>query len=300
MFELKKLRGNTYYIDTPTKIGLYNYADNNAVLIDSGNDGRIAKRVLRSATEAGFHITAVFCTHCHADHVGGNAYMEETTGCRIYCPKIECEALCFPLLNPIMLYGAYPSKELTRHFFLAEPSHAEFLQKEVLPKGLSFFPLPGHTMGMVGYKTDDGVYFLADSIASEAVMQKSYVTYLISPKLYLETIESFKDLPEGIFVPSHTEPLLSKAELLCLCERNIEAVRGIAGDILNKLTAPLTFESLLKGLLDDRSMNCDFAALSMVGSTVRSFLSDLQKNGAVATECRQNEIYWKRTEETAL
>lgn len=296
MFELIKLKGNTYYIDTPTKIGLYNYSENNAVLIDTGNDSRIAKRVLKAVRESGFNITAVFCTHCHADHVGGNAYIKENSSCRIFCPKIECEALCFPLLNPIMLYGAYPPKELKRHFFLAEPNNAEFLCDDVLPKGLSYFALPGHTMGMVGYRTDDGVYFLADSIVSETILQKSYITYLISPKLYLETIDGFKNLPEGIYVPSHNEPLYTKAQLLSLSQSNVESVNGIANDILEKLSAPMPVEKLLKALLDDRNMSCDFSALSMIGSAVRSYLSYLQDSGAVTADCSKNKIYWQRVD----
>ena len=49
MYELVNVRGKSFYIESPAKIGLVKLNDNNVCLIDSGNDkeaGRKVKKVL--------------------------------------------------------------------------------------------------------------------------------------------------------------------------------------------------------------------------------------------------------------
>ena len=51
MYELIQVSGNSYYIQSPAKIGLYRLSDSEVCLIDSGNDkdaGRKIKKVLES------------------------------------------------------------------------------------------------------------------------------------------------------------------------------------------------------------------------------------------------------------
>ena len=83
MYELVQVAENTYYINSPSKIGVYRVSDDDVWLIDSGNDASAAKRVLRTINERGWRLVAIYNTHSHADHIGGNAYLQKNTGCRI-------------------------------------------------------------------------------------------------------------------------------------------------------------------------------------------------------------------------
>lgn len=46
-----------------------------------------AEAYLREAAKKGWQITAIWNTHWHPDHAGGNAAIKAATGCRVYAPE---------------------------------------------------------------------------------------------------------------------------------------------------------------------------------------------------------------------
>ena len=127
MYELIQLSERTYYIKSPTNIGLVRLDEQNVCLIDSGNDkdaGRKARQILDAN---GWNLTAIYNTHAHADHIGGNKYLQGQTGCKVYAPGIDCDFTRHPILEPSLLYGGYPPKDLRHKFLMAQESDAEEL-----------------------------------------------------------------------------------------------------------------------------------------------------------------------------
>ena len=125
MYELTQVAGSSYYIQSPAKIGLVRLNDTNVCLIDSGNDKEAGRKVRQILDANGWHLTAIYNTHSNADHIGGNQYLQNQTGCRIYAPGIECDLTRHPLLEPAFLYGGYPPKDLRHKFLMAKPSDAQ-------------------------------------------------------------------------------------------------------------------------------------------------------------------------------
>jgi hydroxyacylglutathione hydrolase len=74
---------------------------------DSGEtmvvDPAVAEPVLAEAKARGWRITAIWNTHWHPDHTGGNAAIKEATGCTIIGP--EAEAARIPTLDSLMKEG---------------------------------------------------------------------------------------------------------------------------------------------------------------------------------------------------
>ena len=135
MYELQQVRGNSYYIQSPAKIGLVRLDDKQVCLIDSGNDKDAGRRVRKLLDEKGWKLTAIYNTHANADHNGGNRYLQQQTGCKIYAPGIDCVVNRHPILEPAFLYGAFPPKELRHKFLLAQESDTEYLTADKLPEG---------------------------------------------------------------------------------------------------------------------------------------------------------------------
>ena len=79
MFELVQVGKNTYYIESPVKIGIYKMNETDICLIDTGNDKSMAKRIDSIAQANGWTIKKIINTHSHADHCGGNAYCNNAT-----------------------------------------------------------------------------------------------------------------------------------------------------------------------------------------------------------------------------
>ena len=162
MYELIQLTERTYYIKSPTNIGLFRLDEKNVCLIDSGNDKDAGRRIRQVLDANGWQLTAIYNTHANADHIGGNRYLQGQTGCRIYAPGIDCAFTRHPVLEPSFLYGGYPPKDLRHKFLLAQESDAAELTADKLPEGFASIPLPGHFFDMVGFRTPDDVVFLAD------------------------------------------------------------------------------------------------------------------------------------------
>jgi hydroxyacylglutathione hydrolase len=66
-------------------------------------DPAVAEPVLAEAKARGWTITAIWNTHWHPDHTGGNAAIKEATGCTIIGP--EAEAARIPTLDALVKEG---------------------------------------------------------------------------------------------------------------------------------------------------------------------------------------------------
>lgn len=84
MYELIPVARRTYYIDCPAKIGVVLMENNGVYLIDSGSDKDAGKKVKRILEQNNWTLLGILNTHSHADHIGGNRYLQEQTGCRIF------------------------------------------------------------------------------------------------------------------------------------------------------------------------------------------------------------------------
>lgn len=289
MYELIQVAADTYYINAPAKIGLVKTDEHNVCLIDSGSDKDAAKKVLKLLEANGWHLHKIFNTHFHADHVGGNAYLQAQTGCEIYAPAIEVGLIQNPILEPALLYGGCPPKELRHKFLMAQPSEVHPLTPAALPHGWEVIDLPGHSLGMVGYQTPDGVIFLADALASEQTLNKYGVTVLYDVPAYLQTLEKIKDITAAFFIPSHADPT---ADIAPLAQHNIEKTRNIIDFLLTLCQKPLDFEAILAQLFNHFGLTLTMEQYVLVGSTIRSYLAYLKDSGRLTTTIENNQLLW--------
>lgn len=290
MHELIQLTEHDYYIEGMSKIGLVRVGDREVVLIDSGNDEEDGKRVLQFLKEKGWVLTAIFNTHSHADHIGGNGLLQKNTGCKIYANGMECSCINNPFFEPISFYGAMPIKELTNRFFLANKSTATPLCKAALPEGFEVVFLPGHTLDMVGYITPDKTAFLGDSVLSEKMLKRHKICYLLDTAKTLQTLENLKQIKAENFVASHA-PVVQ--DIAPLADLNIAAIRTAEQKILKLCQTPQNFETLLQQLFFEYNLRMTAAQYVLIGSTVRSYLTALNEQGKIKYSFKENQMLWE-------
>ena len=297
MYELIQITENCYYVNSPVKVGVVKVGADEVVLIDSGNDKDAGKKIKRILDANGWTLRATYNTHSHADHTGGNKYLQTNTGCRIYAPGIECDFTKHPILEPSFLYGGYPPKALRHKFLMAKESDAEPLTEEVLPDGFEIIPLPGHFFDMVGFRTPDGVYYIADCLSSKETLEKYQIHFLVDPGAYIETLEHIKeiaaslDTDDKVFVPCHAD-IATAEEITELADINIKKVHEVADAIAELLTEPLSFDELLKKIFDRYDLTMDLEQHALVGSTVRSYLTWLEDEGRIHTFIENNMVFF--------
>ncbi len=290
MFEINKAGENTYYIKFPTILGIYKINETDVCFIDGANDKATAKRALKNIAEMGWNLKSVFCTHSHADHVGGLHYLQEVTGCKIYCPAVDVGAINNGKLNPIMLYGGYPPKQLFTKFHYAEDAKGEPLSEDVLPEGLEAFELLGHTLGMVGYKTKDDVYFLADSLSSEETLKRYLATYLLDIPMFLDSLDYVEKLSGKLFIPSHAEPRENIEELV---RENRKSVYDMMDRILEICKEPHSGEELVREIFKLSSVAFNIPQYSLVNSTLKAYTTYLLNIGKLEAVMENYEFRFK-------
>ena len=291
MYELNHITGNSYYIQSPSKMGLVKLNDTDVCLIDSGNDKDAGRKVRQLLDANGWHLTAIYNTHSNADHIGGNRYLQGQTKCKVYAQGIECDITRHPVLEPAFLYGGFPPKDLRHKFLMAQESDAQELTGAVLPEGFELLQLPGHFFHMLGFRSPDDVVYLADCLSSRETLDKYQIGFIYDVAAYLDTLEKVKTMQAAAFVPAHAEVT---EDIAPLAQYNIDKVHEIADHIVELCTEPIIFEELLKKLFDDYGLTLTFEQYVLVGSTVKSYLAWLKDTGRLTVLFEDNRLLWRR------
>lgn len=290
MYELIQVSENNYYIQSPAKIGLIKLNDAEVILIDSGNDKDAGKKVRKILDANGWTLKAIINTHSNADHIGGNKYLQDQTGCKIYASGIEADFTNHPLMEPSFLYGGFPPKDLRHKFLMAQESRVENLTSNVLPEGFEIIPLPGHFFDMIGIRTTEDVVYLADCLSSKETLDKYQIGFIYDVGAYIATLEKVKTMKAKMFVPAHAEATENIAEL---AQYNLDKVKEIAEKILAICSEPLCFETILKKLFDEYGLKLNFEQYALVGSTVKSYLAWLKDQGGLNVKFEENMLLWE-------
>ncbi|MHB8089352.1 MAG: MBL fold metallo-hydrolase [Firmicutes bacterium HGW-Firmicutes-18] len=292
MYELNQVGDKTYYIESPAKIGIYKLSETEVCLIDSGNDKDAGRKVQGIMAEQGWSLKFILNTHSNADHVGGNAVLQQRLNVPAYTSGIEACFNLFPILESSFLYGGYPVKELRNKFLMAQPSEADDLNIFSLPQGLEILPLEGHYFGMFGVKTDDGVWFLADCMMGENILQKYHASFIYDVAAYLATLDKVEALEGKWFIPAHAAAC---QDIKPLVAANRQKVLEICEKLLEWCREPMMFEEVLKKTFDYFQLNMDWNQYVLVGSTIRSYLAYLHEDGKIETTFVNNHLLWHTT-----
>ncbi len=293
MYELVQVSDRCYYINCPAKIGIYCCEDGeNIYLIDSGNDKDAGRKVRQILEKNGWRLQGILNTHSNADHIGGNRYLQGQTGCKIYSGGIEAAFTKYPVLEPSFLYGGYPCKDLRHKFLMAQESDVTDFSDAGFPKEIEVIPLPGHFFDMKGFRTPDGVVFLADCISSRETLEKYGISFIYDVGAYLETLDMVEGMEAAMFVPAHAEAAVDVKELV---RYNRDKVKEVAERILSICREPLQFEGVLQKVFKEYGLAMNFEQYVLVGSTVRSYLSWLKDNGKLTVAFQDSMLLWQRT-----
>ncbi len=290
MYELIKVGEHTYYIDCPSIIGIYKYNENDVCLIDSGSDISAGKKVLRAVNDKNWNVKMIFNTHSHADHLGGNKYIQDRTGCKIYYRGVDISFIQNTILQASFISNSYPLEPLKHKFFLAQPSNAEPATNDTLPPGLEMIELDGHAFSMTGFRTCDNIYFIADAVSSEAAIKKYQITFLYDIEKHLNTLDKICNLDGNIYIPSHVGQIKDIASLVKINKEKIFEIMDLIKEILIN---PHTLEDLLQTVFNHYNLIMDIKQYALIKSTVTSYLAYMHRHEIIDYFLENNKLFWK-------
>ena len=142
---------------------------------------------------------------------------------------------------------------------------------------------------MVGIKTSDDVYFLADSLVSEQTIKKYHLFFLYDVKEYITTLDFLSTLNGKLYIPSHCDTTDNITHLIDINREKITEICSVICDICNK---EKTFEEILKAVFDKYNLIMDANQYVLVGSTLKAYLSYLYNEDRLTYNIKDNKMTW--------
>ncbi len=295
--KIGEISGEVAFIPGAVNIGLIKLSKNSIILIDTGLDDSTAKKILKVLNQENLKIHSIINTHSHADHCGGNSYIQKKTGTKIYAPEIESTFIEHPILEPWYLYsGAAPFKDLKNKFLAAKPSIVNTIinknQNSLLIEGveLNIVSLPGHSPNQIGIEVDS-VCFCADVLFSDEILKKHKISFFSDIETSLQSLNFLKKRTDSFYVPSHATPSQKVKKIV---DTNIKTINDISNLILRNLITKKTTEQLLERLCSVLEIEISHPSQYFLLKTpVQAYLSYLHQNNQVKFELRDNQLYWR-------
>lgn len=290
MFEIKHIKGNTYYYEAYTNVGICKISDTEAVLIDSCDHKRMAKGLNRQLAEMGLSVKTIINTHCHIDHICGNSLFYEAHKCRILSTKTEQRFISYPDLEAKFYYSGIDTDKKRNPYFLVEPSESEIITEENTPEGFEIISLPGHSFEMIGVRTPDDVVFLADAVLSKVTWDNYKMPFFYNVNSSIETLSKIKDINAACFVPSHNPPLEDVKEL---AQYNIDKMNEKKALILENLEGK-SFDELFKIVMEKQDLKIKTEKYPMYALMLRNFLQSLVEEDKIHGVLEDNIFVYHR------
>jgi len=292
--KLQQIKGFAHYLKSPTNVGVL-IDGKEAVLIDSGNDTDKAKKICKALETEGLIIKAIWNTHSHADHWGGNHYLQQKTGCQILSSKIEAAIINNNIMEPFYLYGAEPLKVLKNKFLMAKECSCGIFDSNYMDFAggrVEIADLKGHSPGMVGFKTDEGVFFIGDALFSIETIKKYKLMYSSDITGHLKTLDFLEKSDAEYYLPSHGD-VCEFDGLKELIEKNREAIIRVNQILLDSMAEPASLEGLMKSTMESLGVSMNIGQHFLNRTTISAHLSHLCNEGLSVAEMDKNRLLYR-------
>ena len=200
-----------------------------------------------------------------------------------------------PALEPLLLWGAAPFREICPKFLQAPPSRVTDRFRAGDPvgeRGLLSFPLPGHFLDMAGFRTPDGVAFVADSVFAEEILEKHGFAVCCDVAGQLQTLHQLETMEAAFFVPSHATPGKDLKELVRYNRRRTER---LSEEIALLCATPRSREDVLETLAEAYGIEINPVSFVLTHITVAAHLSWLANQGVLRPRGEGGRLLWERT-----
>ncbi len=286
MYDLHHLKGNTYYIDGPTNCGVYVLNDKLEVLLFDCGMEKDGIHIYETLQKHGMTITHLIFSHSHADHGGGWEYIYKRTNCKMFASKVERGFFRDPKLDIGFLYGGYPLDEYDGKLMHVDMND-EIYAMDQIPEGVEWFHLPGHHWGMIGIKTKDDVYFVADTLGSIDLIERAHILLIYDVKGYLKSLDYVESLDGKIVVPSHSEVTTNIKPVV---EFNRNNVNKIIDLLLDYLKEEHNCTECTSYIFSYYNLKITYNKYMIILSTIRSYLSYLSNSKRIKNYFKDNRL----------
>ncbi len=293
--EFQHIKGNTYALEVNgAAIGVYVFGDHRCLLIDSGPSPAWGKEILSNLDRRGWRVHAIFNTHGHADHCGGNHFVQDRTDCRVFAAAFEAAFIQQPILIPYSMYGAFPPRLLQARFIMPQASKVTDLVSEgpLTIKGQRFevLELGGHTLGHLGICTPDQVLFSGDSLIAPEMLELNPFLYLADPGRQLATLEKTQ---AGNYPHLYLSHGGMQENAPAVAEANRAMLMHILDALVELLQAPLSHEEVTAAIIAGQQLQVNRNHYFRISVSIAAFLAYLSNQGQIKSHTENGRLLYR-------
>ena len=248
------VKGNTWILEGPQLVGLYQIDEKTCLLFDPGST-KLRPGIEAALQEAGLTPVGVVCTHMHYDHHETTRYFRETYGAQTCLPQLEADIVrCEQSLkNHLFNFTMGMVRTIPRLQNLICPVDRVIAFGETAIDfcgvKLGVLRTPGHSPDHICVITPDNVCFAGDALMTEDVLAEAMVPFVFDMADDLATKELLKDQPYDAWIFCHKGVRYGSVQ--DLAQRNIDHIQNqLAACAALFCANPLAF---LRGLSDPDS-----------------------------------------------
>lgn len=290
MKELIQTGNRSYYIKWFSNVGIYRQSDNEVYIIDSGTDEKTGMKIEAILNSRGWNLKGILCTHCHSDHIGGNAYLQKAYKCPVFARGLEAVFINHSILDPMLAYGAYPISEFLGRDMYAQASVCFDTCHRDFPKEIEILELPGHTTDHTGYRLPDGTVFLGDCIMEDRTLKKYPLSYIYNIGVHLETLKKLKMLEAEVYVISHGT---ASEDISHFADTNVDNINDVAAQILHVCTTPSSIEQIIYRLAEYYNIKVSCKQHILAEGMIKTYIAWLKENGRIEYIVEDNKLLWR-------
>lgn len=245
--------------------------EGNNVLVDAGyvTHSDTTVRLVRETLE-GRALHRLVNTHCHSDHMGGNAAVQRAFGCPIWIPEGEAPLIEAWDTRALWIDYAGQRAERFRHDAIVRAGDRLTLGG----REWEAIPAPGHDMGALMF-WNPGERML---VSGDALWARGFGIVLPGTgwRERLDaargTLARIRALDPAVVIPGHGAPFTQVADAIAACESRIAAFEADETKLARHvLKVMLTFALLDLGRLEEASLPAYLARIPLYGEYDRAW-----------------------------
>ena len=265
--------------------------DGRCILIETGAGEGSAKKCHEAICKQGWQLAAVLCTHAHADHIGGHAWLQNHTEAQIYATIAQRGLMENALTEAWMLFGASPPDAMRLQFLEAKPCRVDHTLApglvDIAGIPMESMPAPGHSMDSILWRSPDGVVFGGDALFPQTTVAKYKVSYYEDVIAYRQTMEALAHMPPSVWVWAHAGAMTDIRPLIAMNRQGLDAVEAKIVSLL-----PATTEDIMARLSQIWDIPLNMVQYHLLRVSVQAHLVALQRQGRAAFEVG-NRLVWQ-------
>ena len=146
---------------------------------------------------------------------------------------------------------------------------------------------------MIGFKTEDGVFYIGDALFSPEIINNYQLMYSSDIRGHLIGLDTLEESDAEYYVLSHGD-ICEADGLISLIEENRAAIYRVNEILLDAMKEPASLENLIIVTMEKLGINMNIGQYFLNRTTISAHLSYLCNEGFSVAKMDKNSLFYMK------